>query len=78
MNLKQKLTEKQPKVIKDLHHKNFLFLFLCIYKMSQIRKEAYKKCEVEIVDYDNWAQMFDKCDPEKENYRYNLMPSTKF
>ena len=46
--------------------------------MSQIRKEAYKKCEVEIVDYDNWAQMFDKCNPEKQKYRCDLMPSTKF
>ena len=29
-------------------------------------------------DYDNWAQIFDKCDPEKQNYRYKLMPNTKF
>ena len=66
-----------------------------MYKMSQISKEAYKKCEVEIIDkgryfwinrrdlevesdYDNWAQIFDKCDPEKQNYRYKLMPNTKF
>ena len=28
--------------------------------------------------YDNWAQIFDKCDPEKEKYRYELMTNTKF
>ena len=65
-----------------------------MYKTGQISKEAYKKCEVEIIDkgryfwinrrdlevesdYDNWAQIFDKCDPEKQNYRYKLMPNTK-
>ena len=62
--------------------------------MSQISKAAYKKCEVEIrkgryfwinrkyleveSDYDNWAQIFDKCDPEKQKYRHELMPNTKF
>ena len=25
-------------------------LFLCIYKMLQISKEEYKRCEVEIID----------------------------
>ena len=29
-------------------------------------------------DYDTWAQTFDKCDPEKQKYRYKLMPKTKF
>ena len=29
--------------------KNFIF-FLCMYKMGQISKEGYKKCEVEIID----------------------------
>ena len=28
-------------------------------------------------DYDNWAQIFDKCDPEKRKYRRELMPNTK-
>ena len=27
-----------------------LFFFLCMYKMIQISKEGYKKCEVEIID----------------------------
>ena len=63
--------------------------------MGQISKEAYKKCEVEIIgkgryfwinrrdlevepDYDNRAQIFDKCDLEKQKYRHELMPNTKF
>ena len=64
--------------------------------MLAISKEAYKKCEVEIIvdkgkyfwrnrgdweiesDYDNSAQIFDKCDPEKQKYRYKLMPNTEF
>ena len=29
--------------------KNFIF-FLCVYKMVQISKEEYKKCEVEFTD----------------------------
>ena len=68
---------------------------MCKYKVWQIGKEAYQKCEVEIIDkgryfrinrkdlevesdYNNWAQIFDKCDPEKQKYRYELMPNTKF
>ena len=51
-----------------------------MYRMGHISKEAYRKCEVEIIDkeryfwinrrdlevesdYDNWAQIFDKCEP---------------
>ena len=26
------------------------FVFVCMYKMSLISKEAYKKCETEIID----------------------------
>ena len=74
--------------------KSFIF-FLCMYKMAQIRKEGYKKCEVEIIDkgrnfwvkrkdleiesdVTNWTQIFDKCDPEKQKYRHELMPNTEF
>ena len=65
-----------------------------MYKMEQISKEAYKKYEVEIIDKGkyfwinrrdiaeadiaNWAQIFDKCDPEKQKYRHKLMPNTTF
>ena len=28
--------------------------------------------------YSNWAAIFDKYDPNKQKYRYELMPSTKF
>ena len=63
--------------------------------MGQISQEAYKKCEIEVIDkgryswinrrdlevesdYDNWAQIFDKCDPEKQKCRHELMPNKKF
>ena len=66
-----------------------------MYKMGKISKEAYKKCEVKIIDKRRyfwinrtdlevesdvtiWAQIFDKCDPEKQKYRHKLMPNTKF
>ena len=29
-------------------------------------------------DYQNWAVIFDKCDPEKQKYRYELMLNTNF
>ena len=57
--------------------------------MGQISKEAYKgrykgryfwinRRDLEIKSgYDNWAQIFDKCDPDKQKYRYELMPNTK-
>ena len=66
-----------------------------MYKMVQIRKEGYKKCEVEIIDKGryfwvnrkdlevesdvaNWAQIFDKCDPEKQKYRQELTPNAEY
>ena len=36
-----------------------------------------KDLEVES-DVANWAQIFDKCDPEKQKYRHKLMPNTEF
>ena len=36
-----------------------------------------KDLEVES-DVTNWAQIFDKCDPEKQKYRHELMPNTEF
>ena len=69
--------------------------FLCMYKMIQISKEEYKKCEVEIIDKGryfwvnrkdlevesdvaNWAQIFDKCDSEKQKYRQELTPNAEY
>ena len=66
-----------------------------MYKMIQISKEGYKKCEVEIIDkgryfwvnrkdlevksdVTNWAQIFDKCDPEKQKYRQELTLNAEY
>ena len=66
-----------------------------MYKMVQISKERYEKCEVEIIDKGryfwvnrkdlevesdvaNWAQIFDKCDPEKQKYRQELTPNAEY
>ena len=66
-----------------------------MYKMLQISKEEYEKCEVEIIDKGryfwvnrkdlevesdvaNWAQIFDKCDPEKQKYRQELTPNAEY
>ena len=74
--------------------KNFIF-FLCMYKMGQISKEGYKKCEADITDKGtyflvnrkdleveshvaNWAQIFDKCDQEKQKYRQELTPNAEY
>ena len=29
-------------------------------------------------DYDSWAQIFYKCDPEKQKYRHELTPNKNF
>ena len=68
--------------------------FLCIYKMLQIIKESYLKCEIEIIDKGryfwisrkdlevesdaNWRQIFDKCDQEKQKYRQELTPNAEY
>ena len=69
--------------------------FVCMYKMVQISKEGYEKCEVEIIDKGryfgvnrkdleiesdvaNWAQIFDKCDPEKQKCRQELTPNAEY
>ena len=86
------LSEKLLSIL--CHQKEFIF-FLCMYKMVQIRKEEYEKCEVEIIDKGryfwvnrkdlevesdvaNWAQIFDKCDPEKQKYRQELTPNAEY
>ena len=86
------LSEKLLSIL--CHQKEFIF-FLCMYKMVQIRKEEYEKCEVEIIDKGryfwvnrkdlevesdvaNWAQIFDKCDSEKQKYRQELTPNAEY
>ena len=67
---------------------------MCLYKRSQISQEAYKKVKLKLLreryfwinrkdlevesDQDNWGQIFDKCDLEKQKYRYQLLPNTEF
>ena len=62
-----------------------------MYKMVQFSKKCNveiidkgkyfwatrKDLEVES-DVANWAQIFDKCDPEKQKYRHKWMPNTEF
>ena len=52
------------------------------YEVEIIEKERYfrvnrKDLQVES-DVANWAQIFDKCDPQKQKCRHELMPNTKF
>ena len=47
-----------------------------------IDKEKYfwvnrKDLEIES-DVSNWAQVFDKCDPEKQKYRQELIPNAEY
>ena len=55
------------------------------YKKCEIEiidKEKYfwvNKKDLEIESYvSNWAQVFDKCDPEKQKYRQELIPNAKY
>ena len=54
VNLKTKLSKKQPKLPNILCNQKNLLFCVCIYKMGQISKEAYKKCEVKIIDKERY------------------------
>ena len=54
VNLKTKLSKKQPKLSNILCNQKNLLFCVCIYKMGQISKEAYKKCEVKIIDKERY------------------------
>ena len=47
-----------------------------------IDKERYfwvKRRDLEVEsDVPNWAQIFDKCDPEKQKCRHELTPNTEY
>ena len=52
------------------------------FEVEIIDKERYfwvnrKDLEVES-DVTNWAQIFDKCDPEKQKYRQELTPNAEY
>ena len=56
-----------------------------MYKMIEVGKEAYRKCEVEIIDKGryfwvnrrNLAQIIDKCYPKGQKYRQELTPNAE-
>ena len=39
------------------HFKSSKKILFCIYKMSQISKKPYEKCEIKIIDDDNYFWM---------------------
>ena len=52
MNPKQKLSEKQPKIIKDLHHKKKFFFFLvCMSKMSGEAERHTEESKITVKAY---------------------------
>ena len=46
--------KNNQKLLSILCHQEKKFLCVCMYKMGQITKEGYKKCEVEIVDKERY------------------------
>ena len=51
MNPKQKLSEKQPKIIKDLHHKKKFFFLVCMSKMSSEAERHTEERKITIKAY---------------------------
>ena len=51
MNPKQKLSEKQPKIIKDLHHKKKFFFLVCMSKMSSEAERHTKERKITVKAY---------------------------
>ena len=52
-------------------------MWSCNYWQRQILLGNRKDLEIES-DVANWAQIFDKCDQQKQKYRHELMPNTEF
>ena len=42
--------KNSQKLLSILCYQKISFFFLCMYKMVQISKEGYQKCEAEIID----------------------------
>ena len=49
MSLKQKIKWKTVRNYRAFYVIKKIFVFVCMYKMTQISTEAYKKCETEII-----------------------------
>ena len=65
-----------------------IFSYVCI-KCSKSAKKDTKNAELKLLakkryfwvnskDVGNWAQMFDKCNPEKQKYRQEVTPNTEY
>ena len=48
------IVKNSQKLLNILRHQKILFLFVCMYKLVQISKERYKKCEVKIIDKERY------------------------
>ena len=51
MNPKQKLSENQPKIIKDLHHKKKYFFLVCMSKMSSEAERHTEERKITVKAY---------------------------
>ena len=49
MSLKQKLSEKQSKLIGCFYVIKKIIFFVCMYKMVDINKETYNNNEIEVI-----------------------------
>ena len=51
MNPKPKLSENQPKIIKDLHHKKKYFFLVCMSKMSSEAERHSEERKITVKAY---------------------------
>ena len=77
-NWLRNILKNNLKLLRISRHKKFLFFCVCI-KWVKSAKKHIKNVKLKIEsDYHNWVQIFDKFDPVKQKYRYELLPNTKF
>ena len=51
INSKPKLSKKQSKIVKHLHHQKKIFVFVCMYKMLTFSIKTWSKIRVEVIKY---------------------------
>ena len=49
-----KIKDISEKLLNILCHQKYIIFFLCMYKMVQISKKEYEKCEVKIIDKERY------------------------